>query len=246
MIAAAMVPILKLYNECHASCDDLDYWNARLIESALSRLQIAKLLDAVNAPPKVRAESLPEDDERTRCLGMGLSELLLQRYLGQGWEVAFYDKEGIYLIAPERPENLTDTGQHLLLGRQRIPMSQLKSRQELLDYLAENDATHSALMDFCDPYREQYHNELCWSYPISDGKHLGTFLVLVREGVLSLPYDDAYKVDYELFCLEDACMCDAEALKIFLSDWERFSGDLEHSMLCMLEYLKSQEEVQDE
>lgn len=91
-------------------------------------------------------------------------------------------------------------------------------------------------MEFCEPYREQYHNELCWGYPISDGKHLGTFLVLVREGVLSLPYDDADKVDYELFCLEDARMCDFESIEIFLSDWKKFAEDLEHSMLCMREY----------
>lgn len=78
------------------------------------------------------------------------------------------------------------------------------------------------------------------------GKHLGTFLVLVREGVLSLPYDDADKVDYELFCLEDARMCDFESIEIFLSDWKKFAEDLEHSMLCMREYLRKKKEVHDE
>ena len=74
-----------------------------------------------------------------------------------------------------------------------LDMEELRSRQELMAYFNENGPTHSALMDFCEEYREKYGNELCWSYPISDGKHLGTFLVLVKEGILSLPYDDADK-----------------------------------------------------
>lgn len=48
----------------------------------------------------------------------------------------------------------------------------------------------------------KYHNELCWQYPISDGKHLGTYIALVKEGVLSLPYNDANKVDASFFVLK--------------------------------------------
>ena len=66
------------------------------------------------------------------------------------------------------------------IGNTKLNMEELKSRQELLDYFGENGPTHTALMDFCEEYRAQYNNELCWPYPISDGKHLGTFLVLVR------------------------------------------------------------------
>lgn len=111
----------------------------------------------------------------------------------------------------------------------------LKSTQDLLDYLQENGATHSALMDFCKDYMERYCNVLHWSYPISDGKHLGTFLILVKEGVLSLPYDEANEENYEIFCLDDAAMCDEESLKLFMDDWMLFSDDLcnaLHAMMC--------------
>lgn len=116
--------------------------------------------------------------------------------------------------------------QMINIGKNRIDLETLKSQQELLAYFMENGATHSALMDFCEEYREKYHNELCWPYPISDGKHLGTFLILVKEGVLSLPYDKADDEDYELFCLEDARLCDEDSLEIFLDDWVLFSDDL--------------------
>lgn len=69
----------------------------------------------------------------------------------------------------------------------RSPES-LKSKDELMHWLVEHGANHLQLMDFCSDYMAKYCNELCWQYPISDGKHLGTYIVLVKEGVLSLPY----------------------------------------------------------
>lgn len=128
------------------------------------------------------------------------------------------------------------------IGDLALNLEELKSRLELLDYLGENGPTHSALMDFCEGYREKYGNELCWPYPISDGKHLGTFFVLVREGILSLPYDDADKVDYELFCVDDAVLCDDYAdMEIFMDDWQLFHNDLMQAMTAMREYLHDQE-----
>lgn len=246
MVSLAMNPILGMCCECRASCEEPDYWNVRLVDGRLSKLQLAKLLDAVDAPASARVETFPEDDDSSRCLGMELSTLLLRRYLGQGWETAFANNDGIFLITPGDSDRLLNMEQMLRLGDCLIPIDELKTKQELVEYLHENGATHTTLMEFCESYREQYHNELCWGYPISDGKHLGTFLVLVREGVLSLPYDDADKVDYELFCLEDARMCDFESIEIFLSDWKKFAEDLEHSMLCMREYLRKKKEVHDE
>lgn len=64
----------------------------------------------------------------------------------------------------------------------------MKSKDELMHWLVEHGANHLQLMDFCSDYMAKYCNELCWQYPISDGKHLGTYIVLVKEGVLSLPY----------------------------------------------------------
>lgn len=130
----------------------------------------------------------------------------------------------------------------LKIGDLTLNLEELKSRQELLDYLGENGPTHSALMDFCEEYREKYGNELCWPYPISDGKHLGTFFVLVREGVLSLPYDDADKVDYELFCVDDAVLFgDYADMEIFMDDWQLFHNDLMQAMTAMRDYLYNQE-----
>lgn len=227
---------------CRASMEDGSYWCVAATDARFAIAEIEHLLRFTDADEDTRQESLPKDAPASYSLGMGLSRLLLQKAVCAAWEQEKPTKECLWLI------NLTDT-QHIEedeAGFMRLPgltldMNQLQSRQELTDYLKENGATHMALMDFCESYREQYHNELCWPYPISDGKHLGTFLVLVREGVLSLPYDEADKEEYELFCLEDACLCDSDAMQIFLSDWKRFSEDLQFAMADMMAFLMKKE-----
>lgn len=130
----------------------------------------------------------------------------------------------------------------ITIGEKQIHLEKLKSRSELMEYFGENGPTHSSLMNFCEEYRCKYGNELCWSYPISDGKHLGTFFVLVGEGILSLPYDDADKVDYELFCTDDAVLfTDYADMDIFMDDWKLFHDDLMQAMTAMRDFLYSQE-----
>lgn len=131
---------------------------------------------------------------------------------------------------------------NIKIGSLELDLAELKSRQELLNYFHEYGANHSALMDFCEEYIDKYGNELCWPYPISEGKHLGTFLVLVKEGILSLPYDDADKVDYELFCIDDMMLFrDYADMEIFMDDWKLFHDDLMAAMTGMRNYLYEQE-----
>lgn len=107
-----------------------------------------------------------------------------------------------------------------------VDTSKLMSKQELLDYLKENGESDRTLSDIRERNYELFNNELMWLYPISDGKHLGTFIVPVQEGFVSLPYDTVDEENYELLEMDDAAMFDAEAFDYFISDWESFSNDL--------------------
>ena len=133
MVSLAMNPILGMCCECRASCEEPDYWNVRLVDGRLSKLQLAKLLDAVDAPASARVETFPEDDDSSRCLGMELSTLLLRRYLGQGWETAFANNDGIFLITPGDSDRLLNMEQMLRLGDCLIPIDELKTKQELVE-----------------------------------------------------------------------------------------------------------------
>lgn len=107
-----------------------------------------------------------------------------------------------------------------------IAVSKLLSKQELLDFLKENGESDRALSHIRERYQSEFGNELVWFYPISDGKHMGTFIAAVKEGFISLPYDAADKEDYELLELEDAAMFDEDSLDVFIDDWKLFSDDL--------------------
>ena len=241
LVEKRIAVILGHQVSCTAWEEDASYWSVSAIDYRFPISEIRALLDAVDANHEVRSEALPEDSEASRSFGMGLSSRLLRAELSAEWEHEFHTERALWLI--NYTENEKAGGADLQLSGTDVWMQDLKSRQELLAYLGENGPTHTTLMEFCESYRDRYQNELCWSYPISDGKHLGTFLVPVREGILSLPYDDADKVDYELFCLDDVRMFSAADMKDFIESWERFSDDLISAMRAMQKYLRRRESL---
>ncbi len=119
-----------------------------------------------------------------------------------------------------------------------IDASKLITKDELLAHLRENGESDRALAGIREQYQEAFGNELIWRYPISDGKHMGTFIVTVREGFISLPYDAIDREDYELLELDYAAMFDADAMRVFIDDWQSFSDDLMSAMTDMLRILR--------
>lgn len=223
-----------------ARSEDSDYWGFSVSGTWLTVAEIYQLLELVDHDEETRSEAIPSDDPSSRSIGMSLSRKLLKLALNMDWSEEHVTSDTLWLINISE-EAASDRKDTIKIAGRVIDMAALKSKDELLKYFQENAPTHSALMDFCEDYRNQYGNELCWPYPISDGKHLGTFLVLVKEGVLSLPYDDADKIDYELFCMDDVSMFDAESMDVFIDDWNSFNEDLLQAMYSMKNYLKKQE-----
>lgn len=228
---------------CEAGMDDYDcYWAVSFPQERLSMSELYKILDDINATPKQRVDSIPPQDEQSdgvNCIGMDVGKLLLRRHLGYTWQAMHMDDQYMWVLGEVSAENqLKDT---IRIAEKNISLSELKSKQEVMEYLFTNGATHAVLMEMCEEYRQKYQNELCWKYPISDGKHLGTFMLLVKEGILSIPYDEADKVDYELFCMDDVCLFNLEAMEDFISDWYYFDADLRRTMVDMKRYLQKME-----
>jgi len=122
----------------------------------------------------------------------------------------------------------------------QIDRQKLISKSELLEFLRENGEDDRAMAGIRDSYQKVFGNELVWRYPISDGKFLGTFIVAVKEGFISLPYDSVDRVDGELLELADAAMFDADAMRFFIDDWLSFSDDLASAMKDMLRHLQGE------
>lgn len=127
---------------------------------------------------------------------------------------------------------------------EKLNMSKLSSGQDLLDYFEEHGATGASLMDFIEEHPNDYEEELYWRYPISDGSNYGLILVLVKEGILCLPYDRVEKADYEHLILSDGRLLhDSEELQIMLDDFRTFAEDVEHGLESMAAYLRKEEQA---
>ena len=115
----------------------------------------------------------------------------------------------------------------------QIDEQKLMPKSELLDFLRENGEDDRALAGIRAYYHDYFGNELIWRYPISDGKHLGTFIAIVKGGFISLPYDSVDREDGELLDLNDTAMFNAEDMQFFIDDWRLFSDDLLTAMADM-------------
>lgn len=121
-----------------------------------------------------------------------------------------------------------------------IDPDKLLSKDELLQFLRDNGENDRALASIRERYQTEFGNELVWFYPISDGKHMGTFIAVIKEGFISLPYDAADEEDYELLELDDAVMFDEDSMQIFIDDWRMFSDDLLSAMTDMQSLLRTE------
>ena len=218
---------------CKMRSEDDNYWTLYSETHKFSVQELEQLLRAVPATKDAWEETIPQDGTDSYSVGMELSRLLLKQALPGDWLQEYCTEEGIWLLdfhycSSER--SLTPT---LQLPGVHVDLKDLKSKRDLLKYLELNGPTRSSLMEFCEEYQEKYHNDLCWPYPISDGVHMGTFLIPVKEGILSLPYDRVEFEDYEVFILGDARLCDAETMELFLEDWNSFSRELSRAMESM-------------
>jgi len=126
----------------------------------------------------------------------------------------------------------------MMIGGKQIDPAKLMPKEEMLEFLRTNGANDPALSLIRDKQLEVFGNELIWRYPISDGKHIGTYIAVVKEGFISLPYDIIDKEEYELLELDDAATFDDEAMQYFIDDWRSFSDDLTDAMTEMLRVLR--------
>lgn len=215
---------------CKMSLEDDNYWTLYSDTYKFSLQELEQLLRSVPATKTTWEETIPQEGTDSSSVGMELSRLLLKQALHGDWIQEHCTEEAIWLLDFHSCVSESPVTPTLRLPGVRVALKDLKSRIDLLTYLEKHGPTHTSLMEFCEEYQETYHNDLCWPYPISDGVHMGTFLVPVKEGILSLPYDRVEYEDYEVFIPEDACLCDANALQIFLEDWNSFSTELSQAL----------------
>lgn len=185
-------------------------------------------------------DTLPDEGGSTvDGFGMRFCEHLISHQLGLGWKYRIIGEDGLWLVdVSEKQEHQSEPA---LIDGIEVNFEELKSKDELFNFLGEGSCTHASLMEFCEDYKKQYGNDLCWSYPIAGEECLGEYLVLVREGLLSIPYTDFGNNFNATLDIDAAELLSSERINQLSEYWEAFSRDLVRAMSDMAEFLRNSE-----
>ena len=232
--------------QCTCQAEDNSYWSVAATNDRFSYAEIERLLSYVRAAGKIGRGSLPVDAPDSRSLDMELARMLLQQVLHTTWEEECITDKALWLIGIQMDAlSLPDTDQDLFfLGDLSIDCSKLWGKEEFVQYLFDEGGTFTQLADLCDRYVHEFHNELYWHFPISDGDFNGVYFVLVKEGILCLPYNVIDCEDHECFESQGVRLCTAEDLGFFIHDWNRTDTELRNAMSAFYQFLTRKEHAQ--
>lgn len=223
--------------DCEVMYDDETYWCIKFSNDRMDLTELEKLTKAANASAEDILETYPSEGQKyIGSIGMGLSYKMLKLYMEINWENELITRDSLWLVGIA---DASEAASIIFIDVVRVNLNDLKSRQELIDHLSENAPVYGSLTDFCSEYVKKYKNELYWQFPILDEFHQGLYFVLVREGILSLPYDYIDKNDFEIFCPEDSILIDN--IDSYIDDWNRFDKTLRDAMSDMKSYIKRKE-----
>lgn len=188
---------------------------------------------------KIWPSNEPEESGEADGFGMRFCEHLISHQLGLGWKYRIIGEDGLWLVdVSEKQEHQSEPA---LIDGIEVNFEKLKSKDELFNFWGEGSCTHASLMEFCEDYKKSYGNDLCWLYPVAGDSCMGEYLILVREGVISLPYTGFGDDSNAIFDLNAASLLRPEQLTQLAADWQCFSSDLIHAMSDMEEYLRKKE-----
>ena len=240
-IEKALAKILKEKTVCCAAFEDAEYWSVRIMNRRLSVSELKTLLEFVKADDKTTEDSIPEDSDSAKFIGMRLSSMLLGIALGAHWQECYATKNALWLIGISF-DFTYKTGiesKVCLVGDTAADTEKLLSEKEFRKLLCSNGGDYNALVVTAEQNRKNYANYLFWHYPISDGEHTGVYFVLVKEGIITVPYNIVRKNSFEKFVLSDIKLCTASDIANYISEWNKFSDTLSKQLKAFKEYLES-------
>lgn len=228
---------------CCARSDAYDFWTVSAVSGRFNLQELRQLLDFADADSETRCATIPVDSDSSASLDMSLSELLLQRCLDRAWQEEHISEDGLWLIGVSPEDKAPDEkkGETIQIESLSVELDSLWPKDEFVERLFRAGGAIGDLSELCDRYVKQYGNELYWAYPITDGIYNGVYFVLVREGILCLPYNEIDSSRFELFEREGVRLVTAAEMVYFRAYWIHMSDDLLAVMNSFVSYLIKQE-----
>lgn len=227
---------------CKYFHEDYNVWEIGFRGYRMPVSELFHLFDVVGADEDVIKQSLPEEfGVDVNGIGSDASRLILEKALGLMWERELSDEEALWIIDAKPIEERKDYRMFLYKDT-IVNFDLLKTKDEALKYIEANGGNYSALQSFDEKYSPVYQKQLFWHFPIvTDNLFTGTYFLLVREGVLTIPYDTVDEHELEVFCLEDAELCSVEALDNYVREWQDHSDELFGAFGAMRRFLLQEE-----
>lgn len=225
---------------CEALGEGDEYWSCELKGYKMPLPELCTLMYFSSLPAGEWDDTLPDEGGSTvDGFGMFFCDHLIAHHLGISWKYRIIGEDGLWLVGVS--DKTECQPELVLIDGIKVCFEELKSKDELIHFLIENGCTHAALMEFCEGYKRRYKNDLCWPYPIAGDDCLGEYLLLVREGVLSLPYTgfgDNFNAILDLDAVE---LLNSKRIGQLSGYWEAFSRDLLRAMGDIAEFLRNRE-----
>ena len=236
-----LLRILGVGFDCSTTRDDTDFWGVKFGGSRLSIEQVDAVCNYVNATLSERKDAYPSEksEETVGDFGVDIANKLLALSLGITFKKFLVQDDCLLLIDCTKSEKI-------LIRGESITFDTLKSKNELLEYLYANGANEHSLLVFATDYEEHRNNGLFWNVPIKNKSHLGAFFVVVREGILYLPYDDADKVHGAIFNFDGMKLSDRATAVSYLRKLQYDYNDTQDRMSDICQYLSMKENNDDE
>lgn len=231
---------------CRTQLEDDSYWSVSAIDDRFTNEEIMKLICYVKGDSTMIRRCIPPDSNTSRSLDMDLCRALLQHVLKLKWDQEFLTRDALWILGTwnEIPKLPNPSSDIVFVDNKEIDCSRLMPMEAFLSTLVKEGCNLTELIRLCDANENAFGHPLYWMYPIPDGVSNGCYLVLVKEGVLALSYDEVQEGDHEVFLRKSARLCTAEDMAWLLDEWNRFSVKMTDSLSGLLYYLERKEEME--
>lgn len=227
---------------CRYMHEDFDVWEIGFRGYRMPLAELFHLFDVIDAEEDVRKNSVPDEvGMDVNGIGSDASRILLENALGLCWDRELSNREYLWLIDVQPPEK-KEEARLFLYKNIIVNLDMLKTKDEAIEYIEEKGGNYSALQEFDEKFSPSYDKELFWHYPIvTENLFSGTYFLLVKEGVLALPYNIIDEDNMEVFCLDDAELCGVESLDMYIEEWQSHSDELFGAMGAMRRLMQAEE-----
>jgi len=122
----------------------------------------------------------------------------------------------------------------------RINKKKLMKTGEVVDYLRVHGENYSAFSDLRDIYEEAFGKDLVWNYQCCGDFFPGFYLMPVREGFLSIPYNEVEVDEFEQIVADNIELLSAEDLQFRLERYRAYAVEMMSAMEDMIAIAKKE------